>query len=102
MRNVSKPTPPSAFVNATNGLSITTGIAVAFVLAPQVYHLGVLWVGEYTATEYGAELVEASRILFLGVAAWFVFCLARLICAIFLSSLGLWLGTVLLNRSRKD
>jgi hypothetical protein len=101
MRPPSRPEQPrSPFSSASDGLGIAAGIAVAFLLSPQLYDLGASWVGAYTAIEYGAQFEEAARFVFLLFLAFLLFNLTRMMCAATFSGFGLWLGTTILSRFR--
>lgn len=89
---------PSAFTSSVEGLSLVSGIVVAFLLSPQIYALSSVWVGDYSNTHYGAGTVELSRAGWLIVLAFFLFFLTRALCVATLSGLSLWLGTKLISR----
>ena len=92
----------SAFTASAGGMGTAVGIAVAFVLSPQLFMLGAAWVGDYTETYYFADGSDLARLLYLGFIAFFLFHAAKLICISLISSLGLWLGSLALSHSRKD
>ncbi|MFP7673704.1 hypothetical protein ACG74X_10170 [Marivita sp. S0852] len=102
MRQPQKPQQPSVFASSAGGLSAVAGIAIAFLLAPQLYALGAGWVGQYGGHHYSADWVELFRLAFLGLLAYFLFNLTRLLSYALFASLGLWLGTVALSRSKRD
>lgn len=101
MRQVQKSANTSVFAASADGLSSAAGVAVAFVLAPQLYTMGADWIGYFIGEHYGAGLVGFGRIGFLLFLGWVLFHFTRLMGFSLLTSLGLWLGTAALSRPRK-
>lgn len=51
-----RPSGKSSFTRASDLLSAAAGIALTFVLAPQLYQSSIDWAQDYAANNYGSDL----------------------------------------------
>lgn len=102
MRHAQKTQDQSVFASSAGGLAASAGIAAAFVAAPQLYALGAGWVAQFGEQHYSSEWGDLYRFGFLGLLAYFIFNLTKLLSYAAITSFGLWLGSVAMLRSRRN